>query len=472
MITATASRAQLDDVLSYQAGDFDQALERLFALLRVKSISTDPAYAEECHKAANILSDELMELGFQSRVAPTGGHPMVVAHSVDHAPDTPHVLFYGHYDVQPPDPLELWKSDPFDPQIIERADASKVIRARGASDDKAQLRTFLEACRAWREVAGRLPCRVSILLEGEEESGSKSMVPFLTENAAELKADYALVCDTGMWNRSTPAITLSLRGTAAGEIVVRGADRDLHSGLYGSAARNANTLLCRIIASLHDENGRVQIPGFYDGVEEPPQVLLDQWAGLDFDPIAFLGDVGLSVPAGESDRSVLEQIWTRPTAEINGMIGGYTGEGFKTVIPAEARAKISFRIVPGQDPEAVWNRFEDFVRAQLPKDCEAEFSHRPGAPALSLSASSERVALISSALKDEWGVDPVLMGSGGSIPIVGDFKRILGMDAVLAGFGLEDDNIHSPNEKYEMKSFDKGTRSWIRALAAIGGSGG
>ncbi|MES2443055.1 MAG: M20/M25/M40 family metallo-hydrolase [Pseudomonadota bacterium] len=459
---------------SAQALDFieqnlDDSIDRLFALMRVQSVSTDPAYAPECQRAAQLLADELAGLGFEARVAPTPGHPMVVAHH-DGPKDGggPHVLFYGHYDVQPIDPIELWKRDPFDPVIETRADGSKAIVGRGASDDKGQLRTFIEGCRAWKETAGELPCRVTILFEGEEESGSQSLDPFLIANAAELTADFALICDTLMWDTETPGLTIGLRGMTAGEVIVRGPSRDLHSGLYGGPARNPIQLLADILSDLKDDDGHVTLAGFYDGVPAISPAVQASWDALGFDGKAFLGDVGLSVPAGEAGFDALQQSWARPTAEINGIWGGYTGEGFKTVIPAEAHAKISFRLVGTQDPDQVWAAFEDHVRSRLPADCSAEFLVRgPGSPAITLASDSPPLAATRDALDAEWGKS-ALLGCGGSIPVVQSIRTILGMDTVMVGFALNDDNIHSPNEKYDLKSFHKGQRSWVRILERLG----
>ncbi|SFJ77947.1 Acetylornithine deacetylase/Succinyl-diaminopimelate desuccinylase [Sphingomonas sp. NFR04] len=454
-----------DSVLAIADAQLDSSVERLAALMRVPSISTDPAYAAECRRAAEQLAAELAELGFEARVADTPGHPMVVAH---HDGDGPHVLFYGHYDVQPVDPIALWTRDPFDPWIDARADGSKTIVGRGASDDKGQLRTFVEACRAWKEAEGRLPCRVTILFEGEEESGSTSLEPFLHAHAEELKADFALICDTLMWDRDTPGITIGLRGMAAGQVTVRGPSRDLHSGLYGGAARNPLQLLAGILGEMKDADGRVTLDGFYDGVPDTDPTVLESWNKLGFDAGEFLGEIGLHVPAGETGKTVLEQVWSRPTAEINGMWGGYTGEGFKTVIPAEAHAKVSFRLVGTQDPDQVWEAFQAHVRTRLPEDCTAEFVTRgPGSFAISLASDSGPLAATQGALDAEWGKS-ALLGCGGSIPVVNSIRSILGMDSVMVGFALPDDNIHSPNEKYELKSFHKGIRSWVRILGALG----
>lgn len=448
--------------------DFPEAMNRLFALLRIPSISTDPQYHSDCERAAESLSAELTEMGFDAKVVPTNGKPIVVGQYRSGASGRPHALFYGHYDVQPADPLDEWDYDPFEPQVIERDDGSKFISARGASDDKCQLRTFLEACRAWIKSTGEIPCDLTILFEGEEESGSPSMAPFLEAHGDELTADFALACDTAMWNAETPAITVSLRGSFTGEVILHAANRDLHSGVCGSAARNPITLLTQILGGLHDSDGRITIPGFYNDVSEPSDELLTLWKDIDFDEDNFLAEVGLSVPAGEAGRTVLEQTWSRPTAEINGIIGGYTGEGFKTVIPASARAKISFRLVADQNPRKVWDMFKRYVGERLPKDCSAEFrEHGEGRP-ISLADTNGPLAQCMSGLKAEWQTDTVLMGSGGSIPIVAELKERLGLDTVLIGFALDSDRIHSPNEKYELKSFQKGGRSWVRILGELG----
>jgi acetylornithine deacetylase/succinyl-diaminopimelate desuccinylase-like protein len=342
-----------------------------------------------------------------------------------------------------------------------------VIVGRGSADDKGQLMTFVEAVRAFVETEGKPPLRVTILLEGEEETGSPSLAPFLEANKNELKADVALVCDTDMWNDTTPAITTMLRGLMLEEVLIKAADRDLHSGLFGGAAINPIRVLGRIIASIHDNDGRIAIPGFYDGASELDPEIKAQWQALDFSERNFLGEIGLSQPAGEKGRHVLEQLWSRPTCDVNGIIGGYTGTGSKTVIPAQASAKFSFRLVGKQNPEAIRDAFRDFVRKQLPSDCKAEFLPHGASPALQLPLDSPYLKKARDSLAVEWGVPPVLKGSGGSIPIVGNFKRDLGMDSLLIGFGVDDDRIHSPNEKYNLSSFHKGARSWARILDAL-----
>ncbi len=459
--------ATIETVLEQLDAGKEAALARLFELIGIKSISTDPAFAPECRRAADWLARELGGIGFAAEVRPTAGHPMVVAHAKASRRDAPHVLFYGHYDVQPVDPLDLWESDPFGARIVD-APTGKQIFGRGAADDKGQLMTFVEACRAYHATGG-LPCDVTILFEGEEETGSPSLPDFLAANKKELQADLMLVCDTGMWDRTTPAITTMLRGLVLEEVTVRAAKRDLHSGLYGGAAANPIHVLSRIVADLHDDKGRVTVPDFYDGVVELPEDVAEQWRNLKFDEREFLGEVGLSVPAGEADRSVLEQIWSRPTCDVNGVFGGYTLKGSKTVLPAEATAKFSFRLVGKQNPEKIAEKFRDFVRARLPEDCRAEFVSHGASPALQLPFGSEALSRARRALAAEWGKEPVMAASGGSIPIVGSFKRDLKMDSLMVGFGLDDDRVHSPNEKYELTSFQKGARSWARILAALAG---
>ena len=464
-----SSHSQLQPVLDRIDADFDNALQRLFALLRIKSISADPAFAGDCKAAADHLAADIATLGFETEVRPTAGHPAIVAKKNGGTDKgaRPHVLFYGHYDVQPVDPLELWHRPPFEPAIADHVDGRKIIVARGAEDDKGQLMTFVEACRAWTSVTGSLPLDVTILIEGEEEIGSKNFVPFLEQNSRELAADFALVCDTGMWDPDTPAITTSLRGLVYDEVKIKAANRDLHSGVFGGGAQNPIRVLTRILGGLHDENGHITIPGFYDGVKDLPPDILDQRAKLNLTPESFLRPIGLSVPAGETDRLLIEQVSSRPTCDINGIFGGYTGEGSKTVIPAEASAKISFRLVEGQDPVKIRAAFRAYVTERLPKDCSAEFLDHSSAPAIALDWGMKPLSATKRALTDEWGKEALLVGSGASIPIVADFKRTLGLDTVLVGFGLDDDNIHSPNEKYDLKSFHKGIRSWARIIAAL-----
>lgn len=457
--------AALDDVLGQVDAQLDASLGRLCEFLRIPSISTDPAYAAECRRAAEFAAATLTDLGLAAQVHDTTGHPVVVGRTDTGA--ARRVLFYGHYDVQPVDPLNLWDSPPFEPRIATGADGKQRIYARGACDDKGQVFTFLEALRALKTVTGALPVDVTVLLEGEEECGSPSLPAFLASHAGELAADVALVCDTGMWDPQTPSITTSLRGILHTEVTITGADRDLHSGLFGGAARNPIHVLARILAAVHDDSGRVTIPGFYDDVREMPEDVRAAWKALDLTAETFLKPVGLSVAAGEADRMLIEQIQSRPTFEVNGIYGGYTGQGSKTIIPATASAKISIRLVADQDPEKIADAVKAFFTARLPADCTAQFSKSEGSRAFLVPPESPDLAKAEAALAAEWGRAPVAIGSGGSIPIVGQFKSVLGMDTLLIGFGLDDDRVHSPNEKYDVTCFHKGTRSWVRILDAL-----
>ena len=457
--------ADVNRILGVVDADLDRSLERLFALLRIASISTDPAYAADCRRAAQWLVSDLTDLGFEADIRPTGGHPVVLARHQEGARRC--VLFYGHYDVQPVDPLEQWTSPPFEPRISTCKGGAQHIVARGACDDKGQLMTFLEACRAYKIATGTLPVDIVVLLEGEEEIGSKHLPAFIEENRDALAADVALVCDTSMWDRTTPAITVALRGLVYEEVRVRCADRDLHSGLYGGAARNPIHVLSKVLAALHDEDGRVTIPGFYDGVAELPADVKAEYQTLSLTPADFLGPVGLSEPAGERDRLLIEQVSSRPTCDVNGIWGGYSGEGAKTVIPSEASAKVSFRLVGAQDPAKISAAFQAFVRERVPVDCKLEFISHKGSPAVQLPFDHPLLTMARTALADEWGKPAVRVGSGGSIPIVGDFRRVLGLDSLLIGFALDDDRVHAPNEKYDLTSFHKGIRSWVRILHAL-----
>jgi acetylornithine deacetylase/succinyl-diaminopimelate desuccinylase-like protein len=462
---SVSAMSQLPAILSRLDADLDAALARLSAWLEIPSISTDSAYAGDSRRAAEWLRADLASLGFDAALRETPGHPIVVGHRPK--PGAPHMLFYGHYDVQPVDPLALWESDPFKPVIREIEPGRKIIVARGACDDKGQVMTFVEAMRATLAESGDLPLGITVIVEGEEESGSVNLPIFVRENAAELKADLALVCDTGMWDRQTPAITSSLRGMVYQEVTITCADRDLHSGLFGGAAANPIHVLSRIIAELKDAEGRITIPGFYDGVAEPSAAQKLDWAELGLTETEFLGGIGLKHSIGEKGRMLIEQIQSRPTCDVNGIWGGYTGEGTKTVIAAKASAKVSFRLVGEQDPDKIAAAFQAFVRERLPADATAEFIEHAASPAIAVSQELPALLKAQAALTEEWGRKAVSIGSGGSIPVVGDFKRLLGMDTLLVGFGLDDDRLHSPNEKYDLSSFHKGQRSWARILQAL-----
>ena len=444
------------------------ALSRLTGLLRIPSISTDPAYKQDCEAAADWLVADLASLGVAAEKRPTPGHPMVVGH-IDgpEGADTPHLLFYGHYDVQPVDPLNLWDTDPFAPEI-QGSGSARVIRARGASDDKGQLMTFVEACRAWRDVNGHLPCRITFFFEGEEESGSPSLIPFLQENADELRADIALICDTSMVAPGVPSIASQLRGMLKDEFTLHGPRIDLHSGHYGGPALNPLREIARIIASFHDDQGRVAVEGFYEGVHDVPEDQLRQWENCGFDEDAYLSSVGMTRPHGEAGHSALVQQWARPTLEINGLWGGYQGAGTKTVIPAEAHCKLTCRLVGDMDPDALRDRIRKHVEDRLSPDARVTWNQDlDGSPAAVMNTDRPEFEAARQALSEEWRREAVLSGMGGSIPIAGYFKQILGLDAMLIGFAQDDDAIHSPNEKYDVESFHKGMRSWARVLDAL-----
>ena len=450
----------ISKVLTQIDEDFSQSTDRLFELLRIESISTDSNYDAECEKAADWLVSELSDIGFKASKRATLGHPMVIAHS-----DGPgsKIMFYGHYDVQPVDPLDLWDNPPFEP-AIEETNNGKVIRARGAADDKGQLMTFVEACRAWIKVNGKLPVKTSIFFEGEEESGSPSLVPFMEANTEELKSDIALICDTGLFGEETPGIVTMLRGLVKIEVEITGPSRDLHSGMYGGISINPIRVLTKILAGLHDEDGKITLSGFYDGVPELPQNISEQWDNLSFDHLNFLNEVDLTKPAGEVNRTPLEMIWSRPTCDVNGIYGGYQGEGFKTVLPSKAAAKISFRLVGDQDPKQILKSLKQYIVSCLPPDCSVKYTEETPSKATQMSTSNEAFEKARQALSDEWPKEATFVGCGGSIPIAGHFKDILNTDSMLIGFGKDDDKIHSPNEKYDLSSFHKGIRSWARIL--------
>lgn len=454
----------IDAVLTRIDAELPQAIDRLMELLRIPSISTDPAWKGDCARAADWLVNELNSLGFKAEIRPTPGHPMVVAR---HEGPGPHLLFYGHYDVQPVDPLNLWKREPFDPAIEETANGP-VIRGRGSSDDKGQLMTFLEACRAYKDVNGTLPGNLTIFFEGEEESGSPSLIPFLQANKDELSCDLALICDTSMVSPGVPSIAGQLRGMLKEEFTLHGPRIDLHSGHYGGPALNPLREISKLIASFHDEDGRVAVEGFYEGVHEVPDELRRQWESCGFDEAEYLAHAGMTVAHGEKGYSTLEQQWARPTLEINGLWGGYQGAGSKTVIPAEAHCKITCRLVGDMDPAKVRAAVRRHVEAHLPIDARVTWdSDLDGAPAAVMNTARPEFEAARQALSDEWNREAVIVGMGGSIPIAYYFKSILGMDAMLIGYANDDDAIHSPNEKYDVKSFHKGIRSWARVLDRI-----
>ncbi|HEY2133500.1 MAG TPA: dipeptidase [Acetobacteraceae bacterium] len=458
-----------DKVLARIEADFPDSQRRWLDWLRIPSISAQPAHAGDCRKAAEFAAADLRTLGFDVQIRETAGHPVVVGHHPGPGGNVPHLLYYGHYDVQPADPKELWHSPPFEPTLTEGPNGKRVT-ARGAVDDKGQVSMWLSAFRAWHAETGTLPCRITVLIEGEEETGSVNFKPFVAANRDELKAHVAVISDTGMWDIDTPALSTSLRGMVYMQVDLKAANRDLHSGMYGGSALNPINALTHALGQLKDETGRIQLPGYYDGVHDISMRQSNQWASLGFDEGKFLGGIGLSVPSGEAGHSGLERLWARPTADINGIWGGYSGPGSKTVIAAEAGAKVSFRLVPGQDPQKVIAGFKAFMQARVPADAKLEFTVFGAGPGIEIPTDSRFVQAASAALAEEYGKPAVMIGCGGSIPVVETLQRELGLDSLLMGFGLEDDQVHSPNEKFDLRCFQKGTRSHARLLGKLGGN--
>jgi len=451
-------------VLAHADAGLDGSWGRLFELLRIPSISAQPAHKADCMRAAEWVRDQLAAMGFAVEIHPTALHPVVLAHHAGPADYSgPSILFYGHYDVQPADPLELWHSPPFEPQLVDGPHGKKIV-ARGAVDDKGQVMMFLEALRAWHEAGGGIPARITVLIEGEEEVSSPNLDPFLAAHRDALAADFALISDSGMWNIDTPALTTRLRGITYMQLTLKAAKRDLHSGMFGGSALNPINALTKILGEIQDDAGRIQLPGFYERVRQISNAQAAEWDALGFDETKFLGDIGLSVGVGERGFSALQRLWARPTVDINGIWGGYTGPGSKTVIAAEASAKISFRLVPDQDPREIAESFRRFVTERLPKDAQVDFEVFGVSPGIEVNISAPWVGAARAALAEEFLRPPVMIGCGGSIPVVESLKRLLGIDTLLMGFGLDDDNIHSPNEKFELRCFHRGLRSHARLL--------
>ncbi|MDE2445104.1 MAG: M20/M25/M40 family metallo-hydrolase [Alphaproteobacteria bacterium] len=460
---------QLQTVLTVIDQNIKQSCATLFDFVRFASVGTDPAYVGDCKNAADWLLAYLQGLGLHTSLHPTTGQPAVIGRTQRQgATAKPHILFYGHYDVQPAEPFNLWHSPPFEPRLGKGAHGQDVMFGRGTSDDKGQLLTFLEACKAWIKCHGELPFDLTVLLEGDEEGDTSHLDRFLAENSDAFSADVVFICDTEMWNRETPAITTSLRGCIADEITIHGPRIDLHSGYYGGPAVNPIKVLSAILAKMHDKNGRITIPGFYNGIKPVTEAQKRQWKSLKLKPSDYLGAVGLKHLAGEKGFSLLEQLWARPTAEVNGIYGGYRGAGAKTVLPATATAKLTFRLVQGQKPKSIRAAFRKFVKANLPTNCKVTFNEQGGDnTGIKVSENSTWVSAASRALEAEWNRKAMLIGSGASIPVVQSFKEHLGLDCLLVGFARDDDCIHSPNEKYDVESYHKGTRSWACLINEI-----
>ncbi len=429
-----------------------QSVDGLKELLRIPSVSTQSEHAADIQRCAAWLAGQLGQCGLAARVEKTGGHPVVLATNQRLA-GRPTVLLYGHYDVQPPEPLEEWTSPPFEPTVRDGA-----IYARGAADDKGQIWAHIEAMRVWKEVGG-LPVNVIVMFEGEEEIGSANLAKFMDDHRDDLKADIAVISDSGQFARGVPAITYGLRGLVYLEVIVSAAPYDLHSGIYGGSVPNPANVLAMLIAGLHDGQGRVNIPGFYDDVVEVSPGERREWASLPFDEAAEACELNLPALSGEQGYSVIERRWARPTCDVNGLSGGYQGHGAKTIIPARASAKISMRLVPNQDPRKIEAAFIDALRKRAPGNVKLEFlSHSHAAPVV-VSREGPAMQLAKSAIKRGCGKEPVLIREGGTIPVVGLIKTMLGIDSLLVGFGLPDDRVHSPNEKFDLEALYQQTRT-------------
>jgi len=430
-------------------------LEELKQFVRIPSISTLPEHSGDITRAATFVADSLRAVGMEHvEIVPTARHPLVYADWL-HAPGKPTVLCYGHYDVQPADPLELWTTGPFEP-----TERDGNLYARGACDDKGQMYMHIKAIEALRAANGRLPLNVKFLIEGEEEVGGASITKYVRENPEKLRADVALVSDTAMYADGIPTLCIGLRGLIYLEVEAVGPMRDLHSGLYGGAAPNAVFGLIELLAKAKDADGAIRIAGIYDSVEEPADAELRSWNSLPFSEQEFLAqEVGSSQLTGEPGRSVLERVWSRPTLEVHGIAGGFTGAGSKTVIPAKAVAKVSLRLVPRQDPERVVAAFRQWVEDQTPRGIRTEVRVLNASPGLVVDPGHPAIQVAARAFADVLGRPTVFIRSGGSIPIVGDFAAHLGIPTILMGFGLPDDGLHSPNEKYKIENYYSGIRT-------------
>lgn len=438
-------------------------LEGLLDFLRIPSVSTDPAHKADVERAARFLAERLEAIGFSVELVPTPGHPIVFAERRKD-PKAPTLLVYGHYDVQPPDPLELWESPPFEPTIKDGK-----VYARGASDDKGQVWIHVAAAAETRE----LPLNLKFVIEGEEEVGSKNLFAFLQENQSRLQADAALISDTAMFTRGLPTLVYGLRGLAYLEVEVEGTKRDLHSGVHGGAAPNAAVAAARIAASLKSPEGWVRIPGFYDKVRPLEPEERAEWARLPFDEAAYREALGAEALEGEPGYSVLERRWARPSLDVNGFSSGWTGPGPKTVIPARASFKFSMRLVPDQDPDEVAALAERYIKEVAPKHYRVRVRVFEGAKPVLVDRKTRAMQIAAEALKEAFGRDVVFIREGGTIPVVSALKEVLRLPVVLMGFGLPDDNLHAPNEKFELENFEKGieaVKSYYRRFAEEGGS--
>jgi acetylornithine deacetylase/succinyl-diaminopimelate desuccinylase-like protein len=428
------------------------SLASLREFLSIPSVSTKPERKADVARCADWLADKLTLAGLKAELRPTAGHPIVLAKN-DHQPGRPTVLFYGHYDVQPPEPLEKWISPPFEPTIRDNA-----VYARGAVDDKGQVWAHVEAISAWQQHGG-LPVNLTMLIEGEEEIGSENLEAFVKANRDALRADIAVISDTGQFDRGVPAITYGLRGLVYCEVIITAADHDTHSGMFGGAIPNPANILCELLAALHSPDGKVNLPGFYDDVRPLSDAERQAWRKLPFNESLWLADLKLREGTGEAGYSTLERRWARPTCDINGLTSGYQGHGAKTIIPSSASAKVSMRLVPDQDPQKIVASFEGALRERCPKLVTIEFLRHGLSGAVLVPREGRAMQLAAESVAAGFGTPPTLIREGGSIPVVGLIKSVLGIDTLLIGFGLPDDRVHSPNEKFDLDALHSGTRT-------------
>ena len=440
----------MNGVLEFLEQNRQQFEADLIDLLRIPSISADSQYAGDVRRAADWMVEHLQGFGLAAELHETPGHPVVYAET-DPVPGAPVVLVYGHYDVQPPDPLDLWVTPPFEPDIREGN-----IYARGATDDKGQMLTHVKSVQAWLAVNKKLPVQVKLLIEGEEEVGSENLASFLEANAEKLACDCVVVSDTSQFARGVPAITYGLRGIAYYEIHLTGPNRDLHSGVFGGAVTNPVNALNRVLTSLINDDGKIQVPGFYDDVDPLSEQEKQEFAALPFDQAAYCKELDVDGTTGEAGFSTIERRWTRPSFDVHGIWGGYQGEGEKTVLPAHAAAKFSFRLVPGQDPEKITIALRKFLKEQIPTGIKMELRESHRAPGIVFPLDSPYLQAAADAIEQGFGNRPVFIREGGSIPIVSTFAEKLEADVLLLGWGQNDDNLHSPNEKFSLADFHHG----------------
>lgn len=428
-------------------------VQELSELLRIPSVSADSKHRDDVSKAADWVANQFRRMKLHVEVLPTPGNPIVYAESPA-VPGAPVVLVYGHYDVQPPDPLNEWQSPPFEPTVRDGN-----IYARGATDDKGQMLTHLKSTEAWIETEGKLPLQLKFLIEGEEEVGSANLEPFIAKNKDKLKCDVVVISDTSQFGPGQPAITYGLRGIAYYELRLTGPKQDLHSGTFGGGVSNPANALVAMLSALINDRGQIQVPGFYDDVEPLTARERAEFAKLPFDEAEFMSKLGVSGLRGEEGFTTLERRWARPTFDINGLWSGYQGEGAKTVLPARAGAKFSFRLVPNQDPKKLSAALEKKLRELCPPGITLELIDFHGAPGVVVPLESPFVTAATKAIQDGFGRKPVFMREGGSIPVVATFHDLLGVDTLLLGWGLDDDNTHSPNEKFSLADFQRGIKS-------------